>query len=88
MNRAPQNSPASMAIARQTMSSRVLALLGVMGGYVFASGALTLFVASTSFAVHERRDVATGFFAGLVSIVWMSVVNFLVDPEFRQRRTS
>ena len=58
-------------------------VFSVMGGYVFASGALTFFVAATSFRTHQRGAAVTVFLAGLVSIAWMSAVNFIIDSDFK-----
>ena len=55
----------------------------VMGGFMFATGLLLLYVALTSFRAHigsVRLVVAT---AALSSIGWMAVVNFLIASDFK-----
>jgi hypothetical protein len=58
-------------------------VFSVMGGYIFASGALMMFVAATSFRAHQPGAAATVFLAGLVSIAWMSAVNFIINFDFK-----
>ena len=55
----------------------------VLGGYMAATGALTLYV-----AVSALRDRQPGAFwvvalAGLSSIGWMTGINFLLDSDFK-----
>lgn len=47
-----------------------------MGGYMFATGLLTLYVAITSFRTRVRGVAGVALLAGLTSIGWMAVVNF------------
>lgn len=58
-------------------------VFSVMGGYIFASGALMLFVAATSFRAHQRSAAVVVLVAGLASIAWMSVVNFIIHSDFK-----
>lgn len=55
----------------------------VMGGYIFSSGALTLFVALTSFRNRTRGALGIAFLTGLASIGWMVVVNFIIGSDFK-----
>jgi hypothetical protein len=55
----------------------------VMGGYMFATGLLTVYVALTVFRARERGVVLVVALAGLTSIGWMAAVNFLIDSEFK-----
>jgi hypothetical protein len=55
----------------------------VLGGYIFTTGFLTLYIALTTFRVAVRRPVAIMVLAGLSSIGGMTVVNVLIDSAFR-----
>ncbi len=55
----------------------------VMGGYMFATGLLTLYIALTAF--RRRAGCITGIviLAGVTSIGWMAVVNFIIASDFK-----
>ena len=55
----------------------------VMGGYMFTSGLLTLYIARTSFQARERSAPLVVALAGLCSIGWMAAVNFLIASDFK-----
>jgi len=55
----------------------------VMGGYMFATGLLTLYVALTVFRARASGAVLVVALAGLTSIGWMAVVNFVIDSDFK-----
>jgi hypothetical protein len=55
----------------------------VMGGYVAATGLLTMTLAATSFRAREPIAVAGALAAGAVSIGWMTVVNFAIASDFK-----
>jgi len=58
-------------------------VFAVMGGYMFTSGLLTVYVALTAF---RRRDTGIRWVitsAGLTSIGWMAVINFMIASDFR-----
>ena len=55
----------------------------VMGGYMFATGLLTIYVAITSFRTRARGVVGVVAIAGLFSIGWMAAVNFFIDSDFK-----
>lgn len=55
----------------------------VMGGYMLATGLLTLYVAITSFRARMRGAAGVVTLAGLISIGWMVVVNFIIDSDFK-----
>jgi hypothetical protein len=58
-------------------------VFGVLGGYMMASGALTLYTAITWPPPNRWPAVATLAFAGLSSVVAMSAVNFSLHSDFR-----
>ena len=55
----------------------------VMGGYMFATGLLTLYVALTSFRVRIRGSPVVVAISGLTSIGLMAAVNLLIASDFR-----
>ena len=55
----------------------------VMGGFMFASGLLILYVAQTSFTNHTLQARLIVTLAALSSIGWMAMVNFLIDSNFK-----
>ena len=55
----------------------------VLGGYIFTTGVLTLYIALTTFRAGSRPSVILVTFAGLSSIGWMVAVNFLIDSAFK-----
>jgi hypothetical protein len=55
----------------------------VLGGYIIATGLLTLTIALSSFREHSLRLSAVVAIAGLSSIGWMAVVNFLIDSDYK-----
>ena len=50
---------------------------------MMASGILTTYVAATSFRVGSKGVTIVVAIAGLVSIGLMSVINFLIDSDFK-----
>jgi hypothetical protein len=72
------------------IQSAVLGLLpwlarvfGVVGGYMFATGLLTVYVAATSFRDGRSEATAVVAVSGLASIGWMAITNFLINSDFR-----
>ena len=55
----------------------------VMGGYMFATGLLTIYVALTSFRVRFRGAPVVVAISGLTSIGLMAAVNLLIASDFR-----
>ena len=55
----------------------------VMGGFMFAAGLLTSYVALTTFRARAKGAAGVVAVAGLASIGWMAVVNFILDSDFR-----
>ncbi|RWD30245.1 MAG: hypothetical protein EOS22_07470 [Mesorhizobium sp.] len=65
------------------MASWLLRVFQVLGGYAAASGILTVTIAATSFRRHERMAFVSVLAAGVASIGWMAVVNFIIGSDFR-----
>ena len=55
----------------------------VMGGYIFTVGVLTIYIAFSSFQARARGAFPVIAFAGLSSIGWMTVVNFIIGSDFK-----
>lgn len=55
----------------------------VMGGYIFTSGLLTVFISFTAY--RKRTNCAFGIvaLAGISSIGLMTMVNFMIDSDFK-----
>ncbi len=50
---------------------------------MFATGLLTVSVALTGFRTRAKGAMGVVTVAGLASIGWMAVVNFLIDSDFK-----
>ena len=61
----------------------VLRVFGVLGGYMFATGLLTAYLAAASFRDAKPLPTAVVVISGLASIGWMVVTNFLIDSDFK-----
>ncbi len=55
----------------------------VTGGFMFTSGLLITYLAITAFQKLTRGVRFVIALAGLTSIGWMAVVNFLIDSDFK-----
>jgi type II secretory pathway component PulF len=55
----------------------------VMGGYIFTSGLLIVFIAFTSFRNHLKGAFSIVTLAGISSIGLMTVANFILDSDFK-----
>ena len=55
----------------------------VMGGYIFTVGLLTVYFAFSSFQARTRAAFPVIAFAGLSSIGWMTIVNFIINSDFK-----
>lgn len=55
----------------------------VLGGYMMASGLLTIYLALTAFRARARGAALLAGLSGLVSIGWMAAVNFMIDSDFK-----
>ena len=55
----------------------------VLGGYVLATGLLTMALASTGFRARRPVAIAGAFLAGVASIGLMTTVNFAIDSNFK-----
>ena len=55
----------------------------VTGGFMFANGLLTVYVALTIFRAHVTSARLVIAIAGLSSIGWMAIVNFMINSDFK-----
>ena len=55
----------------------------VLGGFMFASGVLTCYVAFTSFRARARGSASVVALSGLTSIGAMTAVNVVIDSDFK-----
>ena len=55
----------------------------VMGGYVLATGVLTITLAATSFREHHWGAALGVLIGGAASIGLMAAVNFMIDSDFK-----
>ena len=58
-------------------------VFGVLGGYMFATGLLTAYLAAASFRDGKPLATAVVAISGSASIGWMAVTNFLIDSDFK-----
>ncbi|WP_434725281.1 hypothetical protein [Mesorhizobium sp. RIZ17] len=72
-----------LQVGQPRMASWLERVFRVLGGYATASGVLTITVAATSFRRHERIALLGVLAAGIASIGWMVVVNFVIGSDFR-----
>ncbi len=55
----------------------------VLGGYILATGVLTITLAATSFRQHSLTAGLGALIGGAASIGWMAVVNFKIGSDFK-----
>ena len=55
----------------------------VLGGYILATGALTITLAATSFRAHHRGAAMGAAIGGAASIGLMAAVNFSINSDFK-----
>jgi hypothetical protein len=58
-------------------------VFGVLGGYMLATGLLTVHVAMTTFRSGRPGATMVAAVSGLVSIGGMAVTNFAIDSDFK-----
>lgn len=65
------------------LSSWLQKVFWVMGGYIFTTGVLTIFIALTSFRTRMPGALIIVALSGISSIVLMAVVNFVIGSDFK-----
>lgn len=75
--------PAELAAVRPRLEAWLGHVFWVMGGYVLATGVLTVTLAVTSFRAHHRAAAVGALIGGTASIGLMAVVNFAISSDFK-----
>ena len=70
-------------IVRPRLEAWLTQVFRVMGGYVLATGVLTITLAATSFRAHHWGAAIGALIAGATSIGGMALVNFTIDSDFK-----
>ncbi len=65
------------------LSSWLQKVFWVMGGYIFATGLFTTYVARTAFLTRAHGSFVIVLIAGIASIGLMMVVNFIIASDFK-----
>lgn len=55
----------------------------VLGGYIFTTGVLIIYISQTTFRIRSRGAFAIVTISGISSIGLMSGINFLIDSNFK-----
>ena len=58
-------------------------VFSVFGGYMLATGLLTVYMAATSFRTRQPGATAVVCISGLASIGLMVITNFMIDSDFK-----
>ena len=58
-------------------------VMWVTGGHAVATGLLTIWVAVTTFRARAKGAAGVVAVAGIASIGWMTIVNFIIDSDFK-----
>jgi hypothetical protein len=72
-----------LATVRPRLEAWLTHVFRVMGGYVLATGVLTITLAATSLRRHEWGAGLGALIGGAASIGWMAVVNFMIASDFK-----
>ena len=77
---------ASLAQSQTTMPGMgpwLARVFSVLGGYMFATGLLTVYVAAACLNTGRLGVVAVVLVSGLTSIGWMAFTNFAINSDFK-----
>ena len=66
------------------LSSWLQKVFWVMGSYIFTTGLLIIFIAMTSFRTRMKSAFIIVTMAGLTSIGFMTIVNFIINSDFKR----
>ena len=75
--------PAQLDILRPRLELWLTHVFRVMGGYVLATGVLTVTLAATALRAHQDGAAIGALIGGAASIGWMAAVNFMIDSDFK-----
>ena len=74
---------AQFDVIRPRLEAWLTHVFRVMGGYVLATGVLTITLAATSFRAHHWGAALGVLIGGAASIGLMAAVNFMIDSDFK-----
>ena len=72
-----------LAILRPALELWLSQVFRVMGGYILATGVLTVALAATAYCAHSRMAFFGAVVGGASSIGLMAVVNFAIASDFK-----
>ena len=70
-------------IIRPRLEAWLIQVFRVLGGYVLATGVLTITLAATSFRTHHWGAAIGAMIGGAASIGLMAAVNFAINSDFK-----
>ena len=76
-------SPEQLDRVQAPLAGWLTQVFRVMGGYVIATGVLAIALALTAFPSHRAGAGIGIVLGGIVSIGWMTVVNFMINSDFK-----
>ncbi|CAN5838215.1 hypothetical protein BH11GEM1_BH11GEM1_35400 [soil metagenome] len=77
------SSLAQIAMVAPAMTAWLGHVFWVLGGYIFATGVVTLYVALTTFRARARGAAVVVAVAGAASVGSMALVNVLIASDFK-----
>ena len=77
-------SDAQLATLRAALELWLSQVFRVLGGYIVATGVLTVTLAATAYCGHGRIAFVGAFVAGSASVGLMAYVNFALDSDFKR----
>jgi len=66
-----------------TLSAWLRLVFRVLGGYIATTGVLVVYIVNTSVRAGSDGALAVVAAAGILSIGWMSAVNFMIRSDFK-----
>lgn len=76
-------SAGQLDIVRPHLEAWLVQVFRVLGGYVLATGVLTITLAATSFRAHHWGAAIGALIGGAASIGLMAAVNFAINSDFK-----
>ena len=76
-------SSVQLGVVRLPLEAWLTQVFRVFGGYILATGVLTVTVAATSFRAHHRGAALGAAIGGAASIGLMAVVNLTIDSDYK-----
>ena len=76
-------SDTQLATLRPALELWLSQVFRVMGGYILATGVLTVALAATAYCGHSRIAFVGAVLGGAASIGLMAVVNFAIESDFK-----